>query len=78
MSKERFENHTQEIIDLSPSLEQYTKKLQKEFVDATEGTYHLVASFEEMKVRELLKSRVKRIRIDTYQKLPLIYNYNEE
>ena len=58
MSKERFEKHT--------PLEQHIKKLQKEFVDATESTYHLFASFEEMKVRELLKSRVKRIRIDTY------------
>ena len=55
-----------EITNLSPYLEQHIKKLQKEFMDATEGTYHLVASFEEMKVRELLKSRVKRIRIDTY------------
>lgn len=66
MSKERFNNQTPEIYNLAPDIEQYIKRLQKEFVDATEGAYHLVVSFEEMKVRELLKSRVKRIRIDTY------------
>ena len=65
MSKERFNNQTPEIYNLAPDIEQYIKQLQKEIVDATEDRYHLVASTEEMKVRELLKTRVKRIRIDT-------------
>lgn len=55
-----------EIYNLAPDIERYIKKLQKDFLDLTEGEHHLVASTEEMKVRELLKSRVKRIRIDTY------------
>ena len=66
MSKERFRTYTSEIYNLAPDIERYIKKLQKEIADATECRYHLVASMEEMKVRELLKSRVKRIRIDTY------------
>lgn len=55
-----------EIIDLSPYLEQHIKELQEELVSRSESTYHFVTSMEEMKVRGLLKSRVKRIRIDTY------------
>lgn len=66
MSKERFEKHILEIIDLSPYLEQHIKELQEELVSRSESTYHFVTSMGEMKVRKLLKSRVKRIRIDTY------------
>lgn len=66
MSKERFEKHIPEITNLSPYLEQHIKELQEELVSRSESTYHFVASMGEMKVRELLKSRVKRIRIDTY------------
>ena len=51
------------IIDLSPELEWYIKRLQKEIIERDNATTHLVEGMKEDRARQLLKSRVKRIRI---------------
>lgn len=51
------------IINLAPELERYCKEL-KRIIDL--DSTHLVEGLEEYRVRQLLKTRVKRIKIDTY------------
>ena len=48
---------TPKIINLAPELERYLKKIID--LDST----HLIKGMKEYRVRQLLKSRVKRIRI---------------
>lgn len=51
---------TPKIINLTPELERYCKEFKKIIdLDST----HLVEGMKEDRVRQLLKSRVKRIRI---------------
>ena len=51
------------IINLSSDLEWYIKRLQKEIIDRDNATTHFVEGMKEDRVRQLLKTRVKRIRI---------------
>ena len=54
---------TPKIINLAPELERYCKELKKIIdLDST----HLIKDLKEDRVRQLLKSRVKRIKIDIY------------
>ena len=48
------------IINLAPEIERYCKELKK-IIDS--GTTHLIEGLKEDRARQLLKSRVKRIRI---------------
>ena len=51
---------TPKIINLAPELERYCKEL-KRIIDL--DSTHLIEGLKEDKARQLLKSRVKRIRI---------------
>jgi hypothetical protein len=55
---------TPKIINLAPELERYCKKLIKKIIDSDNP--HFIKDMNEYKVRQLLKSRVKRIKIDIY------------
>ena len=52
-----------EIINLSSDLEWYIKKLQKEIIDNDNAVTHFVEDMKEDRARQLLKSRVKLIKI---------------
>lgn len=52
---------TPKIINLAPELERYCKELKK-IIDL--DNTHLVEGMKEDKARQLLKSRVKKIRIE--------------
>ena len=54
---------TPKIINLAPELERYCKELKK-IIDLDNP--HFVEDMKEDRVRQLLKSRVKRIKINTY------------
>lgn len=51
------------IIDLTPELERYCKELEK--IINLDNPY-FIKDMNEYKTRQLLKSRVKRIKINTY------------
>lgn len=51
---------TPKIINLAPELERYCKELKK-IIDSDNP--HFIKDMNEYRVRQLLKSRVKRIRI---------------
>lgn len=50
------------IINLAPEIEEYCKELARKIIDS--DNTHLIEGFKEDKVRQLLKTRVKRIRIE--------------
>lgn len=52
---------TPKIINLAPELERYCKELAQKIIDS--DNTHFIEGMNEYKVRQLLKSRVKRIRI---------------
>ena len=53
---------TPKIINLAPELERYCKELKK-IIEIDLGTTHLIEGLKEDRARQLLKSRVKKIRI---------------
>ena len=63
------------IINLAPELERYCKELKK-MIDLDNDNPHFIEDMNEYRVRQLLKSRVKRIRI--LQESVRFYNYNKE
>ena len=54
---------TPKIINLAPELERYYKELKK-IIDNDNATTHLIEGMKEDRARQLLKSRVKKIRIE--------------
>ena len=55
---------TPKIINPAPELERYCKELIKKIIDL--DSTHLIEGMKEDRVRQLLKPRVKLIKIDTY------------
>ena len=55
---------TPKIINLAPELERYCKELIKKIIDL--DSTHLIEGLKEDRARQLLKSRVKRIKINIY------------
>ncbi len=53
------------IINLAPELERYCEELKK-IIDNDNATTHFIEGMKEDRARQLLKSRVKRIKIDTF------------
>ena len=55
---------TPKIINLVPELERYCKELVQKIIDLDNP--HFVEDMNEYRVQQLLKSRVKRIKINIY------------
>lgn len=54
---------TPKIINLEPELERYCKELIQKIIDNDNATTHFIEGMKEDRARQLLKTRVKRIRI---------------
>lgn len=50
------------IINLAPEIEEYCKELAQKIIDLDDS--HFIEGVKEDKARQLLKTRVKRIRIE--------------